>query len=547
MNNSLHNFPIPSNEPILEYLEGSMEREELEKELKRQSEIVVEIPLVIGGKEIFTNDTGKVVMPHNHKHVLANYHKAGEKEIKMAIDAAVDSHKIWSDLNWTTRASIMLKIADLLTVKYRALINAATMLGQSKNIYQSEIDAICETADFLRFNVYFASEIYKTQPISSFNQLNRMEYRALEGFVFSVSPFNFTSIASNLNLSPVMMGNTTVWKPATTALLSNYYLMKIFIEAGVPPGVVNFVPGSGALIGNEVLKSPHLAGIHFTGSNATFNSLWRQVGERLTTYRSYPRIVGETGGKDFIFVHPSANVTEVAVAAYSGAFEYQGQKCSAASRAYIPSSLWEEFKNEIIKISESVKIGDVADSDNFVNAVIDKASFDNIASYIKKAQSSNEAEIIFGGECDDSKGFFVKPTLIHTTNPHFLTMEEEIFGPVLTAYVYEDEQIEQTLDLCDTTSPYGLTGAVFGQDRVAVADICNRLRYAAGNFYINDKPTGAVVGKQPFGGSRGSGTNDKAGGVFNLIRWVSPRTVKETFIPPVDIRYGYMKKRFSKS
>lgn len=547
MNNSLHNFPIPSNEPILEYLDGSLEREELEKELKRQSEIVVEIPLIIGGKEIFTNDKGRVVMPHNHKHVLANYHKAGEKEIKMAIDAAVDSHKIWSDLNWTTRASIMLKIADLLTVKYRALINAATMLGQSKNIYQSEIDAICETADFLRFNVYFASEIYKTQPISSFNQLNRMEYRALEGFVFSVSPFNFTSIASNLNLSPVMMGNTTVWKPATTALLSNYYLMKIFIEAGVPPGVVNFVPGSGALIGNEVLKSPHLAGIHFTGSNATFNSLWRQVGERLTTYHSYPRVVGETGGKDFIFVHPSANVTEVAVAAYSGAFEYQGQKCSAASRAYIPRSLWEEFKNEIIKISESVKIGDVADSDNFVNAVIDKASFDNIASYIKKAQSSNEAEIIFGGECDDSTGFFVKPTLIHTTNPHFITMEEEIFGPVLTAYVYEDDQIEQTLDLCDTTSPYGLTGAVFGQDRVAVAGICNRLRYAAGNFYINDKPTGAVVGKQPFGGSRGSGTNDKAGGVFNLIRWVSPRTVKETFIPPVDIRYGYMKKRSSKS
>ncbi|MDP3398493.1 MAG: L-glutamate gamma-semialdehyde dehydrogenase [Bacteroidales bacterium] len=547
MNNSLHNFPIPSNEPILDYLEGSQERVELEKELKRQSEIVVEIPLVIGGKEIFTNDTGKVVMPHNHKHILANYHKAGEREIKMAIDAAVDSHKIWSDLNWTTRASIMLKIAELLTVKYRALINAATMLGQSKNIYQSEIDAVCETADFLRFNVYFASEIYKTQPISSFNQLNRMEYRALEGFVFSVSPFNFTSIASNLNLSPVMMGNTTVWKPATTALLSNYYLMKIFLEAGVPPGVVNFIPGSGALIGKEVLKSPHLAGIHFTGSNATFNSLWRQVGEKLTTYRSYPRVVGETGGKDFIFVHPSANVTEVAVAAYSGAFEYQGQKCSAASRAYIPRSLWEEFKKEIIKISESTKMGDVSESDNFVNAVIDKASFDNIASYIKKAQSSNEAEIIFGGEYDDSKGFFVKPTLIHTTNPHFSTMEEEIFGPVLTAYVYEDDQIEQTLDLCDTTSPYGLTGAVFGQDRVAVAGICNRLRYAAGNFYINDKPTGAVVGKQPFGGSRGSGTNDKAGGVFNLIRWVSPRTVKETFIPPIDIRYGYMKKRSSKS
>lgn len=547
MNNALYNFPMPFNEHILEYSVGSKERTELEKELKRQSETIVEIPLIIGGKEVFTNTVETVVMPHNHSHILAKFHKAGEKEIKMASAAALEAHNEWSNLSWTIRASIMLKIADLITVKYRALLNAATMLGQSKNIYQAEIDAICETADFLRFNVYFASEIYKTQPISSFNQLNRMEYRALEGFIFTVSPFNFTAIASNLNLAPIMMGNTTVWKPATTSILSNYYLMKIFLEAGIPGGVINFLPGSGALIGKHLISSPFLAGIHFTGSNATFNSLWRQVSENLNNYHSYPRLVGETGGKDFIFVHPSANVTEVAVAAYSGAFEYQGQKCSAASRAYIPRSLWEEFKNEIIKISESVKIGDVADSDNFVNAVIDKASFDNIASYIKKAQSSNEAEIIFGGECDDSIGFFVKPTLIHTTNPHFLTMEEEIFGPVLTTYVYEDDQIEQTLDLCDTTSPYGLTGAVFGQDRVAVAGICNRLRYAAGNFYINDKPTGAVVGKQPFGGSRGSGTNDKAGGVFNLIRWVSPRTVKETFIPPVDIRYGYMKKRSSKS
>ena len=541
MNNSIYNFPLPENETIREYLKGSTDREKLDAELKRQSETIVEIPLIIGGKEIFTGNTGKVVMPHDKNKTLAIYHKAGEKEVKMAIEAAKSAHKVWSDLNWTIRASIMLKVAELITTKYRAVINASTMLGQSKNIYQAEIDAVCEAADFLRFNVAFASDIYKSQPVSSFNQLNRMEYRALEGFVFTVSPFNFTSIASNLNLAPVMMGNTTIWKPATTAILSNYYLMKVFSEAGIPDGVVNFLPGSGALIGKHVMESRDLAGIHFTGSNATFNSLWKEVGEKLSQYKSYPRLVGETGGKDFIFVHHSADSKEVAAAAFSGAFEYQGQKCSAASRMYVPSSLWNGIKKEIKELSDSFKMGDVNDSDNYINAVIDESSFDNIASYIDYAKNSPEAEIIFGGEYDKSIGYFVKPTLIKTTNPHFKSMEEEIFGPVLTVFVYEDNEINAALDYCDSTSPYALTGAVFGKDRIAVAEICNRLRYAAGNFYINDKPTGAVVGKQPFGGSRGSGTNDKAGGEFNLIRWVSPRTVKETFIPPTDIRYGYMK------
>lgn len=481
------------------------------------------------------------MMPHKHSHTLAIYHKAGEREIKMAIDAATSAHKIWSDQNWTTRASILLKVAELLSTKYRATINAATMLGQSKNIYQAEIDSACETIDFLRFNTSFAAEIYKTQPLSAFNQLNRMEYRALEGFVFSISPFNFTSIASNLNMAPVMMGNTTIWKPASTAVLSNYYLMKVFMEAGIPDGVVNFLPGSGSLIGEHILNSPDLAGIHFTGSNNTFNTLWKEVGEKLTKYKSYPRLVGETGGKDFIFVHSSAQIREVAVAAFGGAYEYQGQKCSAASRMYVPSSLWNEIKKEMTKISESVKMGDVRVPENFINAVIDEASFDNIVSYIEYAKASPDAEIVFGGIYDKSEGYFVSPTFIRTTNPHFKSMEEEIFGPVLTAYVYDDKDIDKAVELCDTTSPYGLTGAVFGQNRIAVVDICTKLRYAAGNFYINDKPTGAVVGKQPFGGSRGSGTNDKAGGEFNLVRWISPRTIKETFIPATDIFYAYMK------
>lgn len=543
MNNSIYNFPVPQNEPVKSYLKGSPEREALENELKRQSNIVVDIPLIIGGKEIRTGNTETVVMPHNHKHILATYHKAGEKEIQMAIDASLKAHKEWSETPWTIRASIMLKTAELIANKYRALLNAATMLGQSKNIYQAEIDSACETIDFLRFNVSFASEIYGTQPKSAYNQLNRMEYRALEGFILSVSPFNFTAIASNLNMSPVMMGNTTIWKPATTALLSNYYLMQIFKEAGLPDGVVNFVPGSGSLIGNVAMSSKELAGIHFTGSNATFNSIWNIVGAKLHTYKSYPRLVGETGGKDFIFVHPSADAIEVATAAYAGAFEYQGQKCSAASRMYIPSSLWERIKSIMISIDSSAKMGDVAEPSNFINAVIDKASFKNIVSYIEFAKNSNEAEIVFGGTYDDSVGYFIRPTLIKTSNPKFKTMDEEIFGPVLTAYIYDDQDIEEAIKLCDNTSPYGLTGAVFGKDRIAVSDICGKLSYAAGNFYINDKPTGAVVGMQPFGGSRGSGTNDKAGGQFNLIRWVSPRTIKETFIPSVDIKYPYMKEK----
>lgn len=543
MNNSIYNFPVPQNEPVKSYLKGSPEREALENELKRQSNIVVDIPLIIGGKEIRTGNTETVVMPHNHKHILATYHKAGEKEIQMAIDASLKAHKEWSETPWTIRASIMLKTAELIANKYRALLNAATMLGQSKNIHQAEIDSACETIDFLRFNVSFASEIYGTQPKSAYNQLNRMEYRALEGFILSVSPFNFTAIASNLNMSPVMMGNTTIWKPATTALLSNYYLMQIFKEAGLPDGVVNFVPGSGSLIGNVAMSSKDLAGIHFTGSNATFNSIWNIVGAKLHTYKSYPRLVGETGGKDFIFVHPSADAIEVATAAYAGAFEYQGQKCSAASRMYIPSSLWERIKSIMISIDSSAKMGDVVEPSNFINAVIDKASFKNIVSYIEFAKNSNEAEIVFGGTYDDSVGYFIRPTLIKTSNPKFKTMDEEIFGPVLTAYIYDDQDIEETIKLCDNTSPYGLTGAVFGKDRIAVSDICGKLSYAAGNFYINDKPTGAVVGMQPFGGSRGSGTNDKAGGQFNLIRWVSPRTIKETFIPSVDIKYPYMKEK----
>ena len=541
MNNSIYNFKLPENEPVLAYLPGSPERAELESELEKQSNTKIEIPLVIGGKKIFTGNTGKVVMPHNHSHTLAIYHKAGEKEIKMAIDAALDAHSDWNSQHWTTRASIMLKIAELITVKYRAKLNAATMLGQSKNIYQSEIDAVCETADFLRFNVSFASEVYKTQPLSSFNQLNRMEYRALEGFVFAVSPFNFTSIASNLNMAPIMMGNTTLWKPATTALLSNYYLMEIFMEAGVPAGVINFVPGSGALIGSTVTSAKELAGIHFTGSNGTFNTLWKSVANNLEHYKSYPRLVGETGGKDFVFVHPSADPEEVAVGAFSGAFEYQGQKCSAASRMYVPESLWNEVKQKMVELSNSVKIGDPRDSSNFINAVIDESSFDNIVSYIEYAKNSENAELVFGGSYDKSKGYFISPTMFKTNDPNFKTMEEEIFGPVLTAYVYKDSEVDKALEMCDSTSPYGLTGAIFGRDRMEVVKACSKLQYAAGNFYINDKPTGAVVGKQPFGGSRGSGTNDKAGGEFNLIRWVSPRTVKETFIPPKDIFYGYMK------
>lgn len=541
MNNAIFNFPLPANEPVKTYLPGSPERIALDAELKRQSSEVIDIPLVIGGKEIRTGNIGTVVMPHNHKHILATYHKAGEKEVQMAVDAAMAAHKEWSETPWEVRASIMLRLAELLAGKYRPVLNAATMLGQSKNIYQAEIDSACELIDFLRYNVAYACKIYATQPKSAANQINSVEYRPLEGFVMAISPFNFTSIASNLNMAPVMMGNTTIWKTSSTAILSNYYLMKAFMEAGLPDGVVNFLCGPGSLIGRVAMDSPDFGGIHFTGSSATFNYLWKKVGENLPKYKTYPRIVGETGGKDFIFVHPSACTKAVANAAFCGAFEFQGQKCSAASRMYVPESIWPAVLDGIRERAEEVKMGDVADPDNFINAVIDEASFDNIVSYIEYAKESKDAKIVVGGEYDKSVGYFIRPTVIETSDPHFKSMEEEIFGPVLTVYVYEDDKLDEAVELCNTTSPYGLTGSVFAKDRQAAEKICKALRYSAGNFYINDKPTGAVVGMQPFGGSRASGTNDKAGGEFNLIRWVTPRTIKETLVPATRYKYSYMK------
>lgn len=540
MNNAIFNFDCPKNEPILDYKPCSTERIKLQKELENLSKTVTEIPLIIGGKEVKTGVTGNVVMPHNHSKVLAKYHMAGEKEVNMAIDAALAAHHQWEQTSWIDRVSIALKIAELISTKYRALINATTMLGQSKNAYQAEIDSACELIDFLRFNSYFASQIYNEQPLSENSHLDRTEYRPLEGFIFTVSPFNFTSIASNLSMSPVLMGNTVVWKPATTALLSNYILMKIFKEAGVPDGVINFIPGKGSVIGKEIFKNPMLAGIHFTGSTGTFSHFWKQISENLGSYRSYPKLVGETGGKDFIVVHPSANLDEVAVAMVRGAFEFQGQKCSAASRAYVPKSMWPALKEEMGKMLAEIKMGDPIDFTNFVNAVIDEASFDNIMSYIQKAKKSDEAEIVFGGNGDKSVGYFVEPTVILTTNPHFVTMEEEIFGPVLSIYVYDDNDYEKTLDLCDQTSPYALTGAIFSTDRKAIELAMEKLRYAAGNFYINDKPTGAVVGQQPFGGARASGTNDKAGSHLNLIRWTSARVIKETLVPATNYKYPFM-------
>ena len=541
MNNSIFSFPLPANEPVKGYLAGSPERIAIDAELKRQSKTVVEIPLIIGGKEVRTGNIGKVVEPHNHKHVLATYHKAGEKEVKMAVEAAMKAHKAWGETPWRTRAAILLKAADLIAGKYRALINAACMLGQSKNMFQAEIDSACELIDFLRYNAAYASEIYAMQPKCAPGQINSMEYRPLEGFILAVTPFNFTSIASNLNMTPVLMGNTTVWKPSTTALLSNYYVMKVFMEAGLPAGVVNFLPGPGAVIGKVALASPDLGGIHFTGSSATFYGLWKSVGMNIDKYKTFPRLVGETGGKDFIFVHPSADPEAVANAAFCGAFEFAGQKCSAASRMYCPKSLWAKVLKGMKERCAAVKMGDVMDPENFVNAVIDEPSFDNIAKAIAYAKRSKDAEIVIGGTCDKSVGYFIQPTVILAKKPDFKTMAEELFGPVLTVYVYEDKNLEKAIELCNTTSPYGLTGSVFGQDRIACDDICNKLRYSAGNFYINDKPTGAVVGLQPFGGSRASGTNDKAGSSFNLMRWVTSRAIKETLVSPTSWKYSYMK------
>ena len=541
MNNAIFNMERPVNEHALDYAPGCKERKALNSELTRMSNEVMDIPLIIDGKEVRTSDTGKIVMPHDHQHVLANYHKAGEKEVKMAINAALKAHTEWSALSWVERVSINLKIAELVAKKYRFVMNAATMLGQGKNAYQAEIDAACETIDFLRYNAWFTSEIYNLQPNSQSGVINRTEYRPLEGFIFTVSPFNFTAIGSNLNLAPVVMGNTVVWKPSSTSLLSNYYLMKIYKEAGVPDGVINFLPGSGSLISKTVLKHQDFSGIHFTGSTGTFNGIWKTITENIRTYKSYPRIVGETGGKDFIFVHSSADPQEVAVAIVRGAFEYQGQKCSAASRAYIPESLWTDIKNRMGEMISRITVGDVNEFSHFMNAVIDEKSFDNIMGTIGYAKKSNDAEVIFGGNGDKSKGYFIEPTVILTKDPHFKTMEEEIFGPVMTIYVYKDKDFEATLKNCDQTSPYALTGSVFAKDREALNHACRILRYAAGNMYFNDKPSGAVVGQQPFGGARGSGTNDKSGSFLNLLRWTSPRTIKETLIPPTEFTYPFMK------
>ena len=540
MNNAIYNFREPKNEPVLSYKPCSEERILLEEELEKQKNQIIDIPLIIGGKEMRSGKTGKLVMPSDHHHVLATYHMATEKEVSLAIDAALDAKCEWMTLSWMERAAIMAKAAELISKKYRFTINAATMLGQGKNVLQAEIDSACEVIDYLRFNIYFASLIYQEQPISESENINRLEYRPLEGFVYTVTPFNFTAIASNLSTSVALMGNTTVWKPATTSLLSNYYLMKILEEAGIPSGVINFIPGKGSVISNVVLKHKDLAGIHFTGSNSTFNSLWKQVSDNLSVYKSYPKLVGETGGKDFIFAHKSANPLELATAIVRGSFEYQGQKCSAASRAYIPESIWTDTKQHILKMVSEIKIGDVCDFRNYVNAVIDESAFDKVMSYIDKAKLSGDAEILTGGKGDKSTGYFIEPTVIVTENPHFFTMEEEIFGPVMTIYVYNDDKFDETLTLCDETSPYGLTGAIFSSDKYAMIKACRALRYAAGNFYINDKPTGAMVGQQPFGGARASGTNDKAGSHLNLLRWVSPRTIKETLIPATDFKYPFM-------
>jgi 1-pyrroline-5-carboxylate dehydrogenase len=540
MNNAIYSFSEPKNEPVLSYSPGSLERKLLEAELTDQSSKVIDIPLIIGGKEIRTGITGQIVKPTDHRHVLATYHMAGEKEAELAVNAALEARCEWMSISWMERASIMIKAAELISKKYRYLINAATMLGQGKNVYQAEIDAACEVIDYLRFNSYFASLIYSGQPVSGNLSINRIEYRPLEGFVFAVSPFNFTAIGANLNTSVAVMGNTTLWKPASTSLLSNYYLMKALKEAGLPDGVINFVPGKGALISNVALSHRDLAGIHFTGSNATFNSLWKKVTENLSNYKSYPKLVGETGGKGFIFAHSSASPPQLAASIAMGAFEYQGQKCSAASRAYIPESLWPETRRLLLGMTSEMKMGDVTDFRNTINAVIDEPAFDKIMNYIFRTVSSDEAEIITGGKGDKSKGYFIEPTVIVTKDPHFVTMEEEIFGPVMTIYIYEDALYEETLKVCDETSPFGLTGSIFTNDKYAMIKAWRILRYAAGNFYINDKPTGAMVGQQPFGGSRASGTNDKAGSHLNLIRWVSPRTIKETFIPSADFRYPFM-------
>jgi 1-pyrroline-5-carboxylate dehydrogenase len=538
--NGVFRVPQPTNEPIRGYAPGSPEKRSLKAKLVEMRGREIEIPLIIGGEEVRTGNLGTCIVPHNHTHVLARYHKAGKTEVGRAIGAAREAHASWSRMPWVDRAAIFLRAADLLAGPFRDEANAATMLGQSKTVFQAEIDSACELIDFWRFNPHFMQKVYEDQPASSPGVWNRVEYRALEGFVFAVTPFNFTSIGGNLPTSPAMMGNTVLWKPASTAVYSAYAIMRVLMAAGLPPGVINLVVGSGGEVGDPVLASPELAGIHFTGSTVVFQQMWKTIGANIESYRSYPHIVGETGGKDFVFAHASAEVDALATALVRGSFEYQGQKCSAASRAYIPKSLWPKVKKGMLAQLAEIKMGDIEDFTNFMGAVIDKNAFGVIKSYIEFAKKSPEAEIIAGGGCDDKVGYFIEPTVVLTTNPKFKLMQEEIFGPVLTIFVYEDGDLDKALELCDTGSPYALTGSVFATDRQAILKVADRLRGAAGNFYINDKPTGAVVGQQPFGGARASGTNDKAGSMWNLIRWASPRAIKETFVPPTHFAYPFM-------
>jgi 1-pyrroline-5-carboxylate dehydrogenase len=532
--------PQPSNEPVKDYAPGSPERAELQKRLRELEHDRIEIPLVIGGKDIKTGETFDAVMPHRKNHVLAEVHSGGPTEVEQAIAAAREARHDWARMPWEERAAVFLRAAELLSGPWRPILNAATMLGQSKTAHQAEIDAACELIDFWRFNVEFMTRIYKEQPSSAPGTWNRMEYRPLEGFIFAVTPFNFTAIGGNLPAAPALMGNTVVWKPASTAAFSAYFVIRLLQEAGLPDGVINLVYGPGATIGDAALASPELAGIHFTGSTAVFNSMWKTVGSNIGTYRNYPRIVGETGGKDFIVAHPSADVEAVATAIVRGSFEYQGQKCSAASRVYAPSNLWPELRERLADEIKELKVGDVSDFSNFMGAVIDANALKTQRDAIDEAKAATSAEVLVGGGVKDDEGFFVEPTVIETDDPDFRTMREELFGPVVTAYVYPEQKWDDTLELVDQTAPYGLTGAVFARDRSAIEDAHEKLEYAAGNFYVNDKPTGAIVGQQPFGGARASGTNDKAGSMWNLIRWVSPRTIKETFVPPRDYRYPYM-------
>lgn len=541
MSNGIFSVPIPRNEPVLAYGPGSPEKKDLRTKIADLKSREIEIPVIVGGDEIKTGKIAECRCPHDHKHLLGVYHKAGAKEVDQAIQAAREAQPKWAAMKWETRAAIFLKAAELLAGPYRPILNAATMLCQSKTAFQAEIDSACELIDFYRFNPYYMQQIYQQQPQSSTACWNSVEYRPLEGFIFAVTPFNFTSIAGNLPTSPAMLGNVVLWKPASSTVYTAYFIMQLLKEAGLPDGVINMVPGPGASVGDPVMASPHLAGVHFTGSTDVFHNMWKTIGNHISKYKTYPRIVGETGGKDFIFAHHSANLDALATAIVRGAFEYQGQKCSAASRSYVPKSIWPQLKEKLIGAVKRIKMGIPEDFTNFMCAVIDQGAFQTITSYIDFAKNSSEAKVITGGNYDSSKGYFIEPTIFLTENPKFKLMEEEIFGPVMTIYVYPDAEYEQTLHLCDETSPYALTGAIIAGDRYAIIQATEILTHAAGNFYINDKPTGAVVGQQPFGGSRASGTNDKAGSIINLQRWVSPRTIKENFLPPLDFPYPHMK------